>query len=134
MTRIRELLDSVAADIEAEIEHGAHSSRITVKRGERSQTVHIRIVSDECELRSVVLPASDVTATDTGWRNLTRLAWRRNADANLVTFTFDNQDRMLGQIRLPAATLRKEELSLSIQSLVRECDRLEYLLSGADRN
>lgn len=93
----------------------------------------MRVIEDEHELTAVVLPASDVTATADGWRNLARLAWQRNADTDVVTFTFDDRDRLVGRVRHPAETMDIEELSLYVRSLVRECDRFEYLLSGLDR-
>ena len=133
MKRVHTMIERVIGDLGGEVEHFQNHSRVTVGLGTRHQSVEIRVVDDEYELTSVVLPASDVTANDDKWRDLARLAWQRNADADVVTFTFDDRDRLVGRIRHPAATLDHEELSLYVRSLVRECDRFEYLLSGTDR-
>lgn len=134
MNRIRSMIDSVAAELGCEAEHFQHHSRLTVGEGDRRQAVEIRVIEgDEFELLSVVLPASVVTKRMSRWNALSRLAWQRNADTDLVTFTFDARDRLVGMVRHPAATLDLEELLIYARSLVRECDRFEYLLSGVDR-
>ncbi len=66
------------------------------------------------------------------WNELARLAWQRNAESDLVTFGFDNRNRLVGQIRHPAELLDLKELDLFIWALARECDRFEYQLSGKD--
>lgn len=105
-------------------------SRLTASLSMRGQTVWIRVIQDTCELTSVVLQTRHATRQ----RELARLAWRRNSDTDLVTFAFDDQDRLVGRIRHPVETLDREELSLYVESLFRECDRFEYLLSGLNRN
>ena len=133
MRRIHTMIERVFGDLRDSVEHFKNHSRVTIRLGTRHQSVEIRLVDDDYELTSIVLPASDVTASDDNWRDLVRLAWQRNADTDVVTFTFDDRDRLVGRIRHPAATLDHEELSLYVRSLVRECDRFEYLLSGMDR-
>ena len=133
MKRIHDMLQSVARILDCECQHFQHHSRLSVGIGTRHQEIEVRVVNDDYELTSVVLPASDVTATAEGWRDLARLAWQRNADTDIVTFTFDDRDRLVGRVRHPAATMDTEELTLYVRSLVRECDRFEYLLSGLDR-
>ena len=63
---------------------------------------------------------------------MAKLAWRRNAEHQIVTFAFDQKDRLVGRIRHPAEHLDYEELKVYVLSLARECDRFEYLVSGAD--
>lgn len=126
------MLESIAKGVGCECQRLADRIRLSVGLGSRHQEIDIRILGDEYELTSVVLSASEVTATDDGWRALARLAWQRNSDTEIVTFTFDGRDRLVGRIRHPVETLDIEELSLYIHALVRECDRFEYLLSGKD--
>ena len=133
MKRIHTMLESVAGILDCECQHFQHHSRLTAGLGTRHQDVEVRVIEDDYELTAVVLSASDVTATADGWRDLARLAWQRNADTDIVTFTFDDRDRLVGRVRHPAETMDIEELSLYVRSLVRECDRFEYLLSGLDR-
>ena len=60
-------------------------------------------------------------------------AWRRNAMKELVTFAFDEDDRLIGVVEVPAGTLQDEELRVYIEVLAKECDRFEYALKGWDR-
>jgi len=47
-----------------------------------------------------------------------------------VTFAFDHNDRLVGVVEQPAATLDHEEVRVYIETLARECDRFEYTLTG----
>lgn len=134
MKRIQKMLESVAQDLNFECLHLGHKSQLTAERGRRRQTVSVRVIEGECELTSLVLAASDVKATQDRRRELARLAWQRNADTDLVTFTFDDEDCLVGRVHHPVKTLDHQELLLYVQSLARECDRFEYLLSGLDRH
>ena len=83
-------------------------------------------------LTCVVLGSATVTDSKAKWRELARLAWRRNAEQELVTFAFDDSHRLVGQVRHPADHLDFEEFELYVRTLARECDRFEYLLTGQD--
>ena len=50
-------------------------------------------------------------------------AWRRNAMKELVTFAFDEDNRLIGLVEVPAGTLQYEELRVYIEVLAKECDR-----------
>ena len=65
-------------------------------------------------------------------REIAYRAWRKNDMKDLVTFAFDDKDNLIGVIEQPALTLDHEELKLYIETLARECDRFEYILTGAD--
>ena len=106
--------------------------RVTLRDGGRSQTIHVSRIDNRYVFRSVVLPASEVTWDDDHWRDLAYRAWRRNASKALVTFAFDANDRLVGLIQVPAATLDHEELDLYVDTLAKECDRFEYALTGHD--
>ena len=106
--------------------------RVKLHEGGRSQVIRVSRDEDRYVFRSVVLPASAVTRNKDHWRRIAYRTWRRNASKPLVTFAFDDDDRLIGQIEVPAATLDHEELDLYIETLARECDRFEYVLTGAD--
>ena len=106
--------------------------RVKLHEGGQSQAIRVSRDEDRYVFRSVVLPASDVTRNNDRWRRIAYRAWRRNASKPLVTFAFDHDDRLIGLIEVPAATLDHEELDLYIETLARECDRFEYALTGAD--
>ena len=74
-----------------------------------------------------------VTKNVKNWNELALVAWQRNSDHELVNFTFDKKDRLVGLIRHPAEHLDPEELEHYINTLANECDRFEYLLAGKDK-
>ena len=47
-----------------------------------------------------------------------------------MTFAFDDADRLVGLVEVPAATLDDEEFDLYVETLAKECDRFEYALTG----
>lgn len=101
--------------------------------GGRRQRVQCEAGPDEIRFWSVVARAAQVTATDAHWRELARRVWRRNAVTELVAFAFDSRDRLVGFIEHPGQTITDTDLELYIEVVARECDHLEYLLSGEDR-
>ena len=83
-------------------------------------------------LWSTVVGRDFVTADDDAWRALAYRAWRKNALKDLVTFAFDSDDQLIGLIEQPVTTLDHEELQLYVETLAKECDRFEYVLTGRD--
>jgi hypothetical protein len=65
-------------------------------------------------------------------REIAYLAWRKNDMKDLVTFAFDDKNNLVGVIEQPVITIDHEELKLYIETLARECDRFEYILTGDD--
>jgi len=65
-------------------------------------------------------------------REIAYRAWRKNDMKDLITFAFDDRDNLVGVIEQPVLTLDYEELKLYIETLARECDRFEYILTGDD--
>lgn len=106
--------------------------RVRLHEGGRGQTVRVSQEEDRYVFRSVVLSSPAATRTRNRRRRIAYRAWRRNGSKPLVTFAFDDQDRLIGLIEVPAATLDHEELDLYVETLARECDRFEYVLTGAD--
>ena len=60
-------------------------------------------------------------------------AWQRNRNTQLVSFRVDKKWRLLGEAWLPKAGVSADEFLLVVRQLAFECDRYEYLLTGADR-
>ena len=106
--------------------------RVKLHESGRSQAIRVSRDEDRYVFRSVVLHSSDATRNNEHRRRIAYRAWRRNASKPLVTFAFDDDDRLIGLIEVPAATLDHEEIDLYIETLARECDRFEYVLTGAD--
>ena len=99
---------------------------------DRRQLVKIQEDDDYYIFRSTVLGTGRVTQSVRRWRHWALLAWERNSEHDLVTFAFDDADRLIGLIRQPKATLDESELELYVDVLAYECDRFEYVLTGGD--
>lgn len=133
MNKIASQVIRLSKDIDCQYEQAREQVVITVVTGQRSQKITIAKHNRNYVLTSVVLGTLKVKKTLKRWRELARLAWHRNAEHQLVTFAFDQKDRLVGQIRHPVDHLDYEELKIYVRSLARECDRFEYLLSGEDK-
>lgn len=59
--------------------------------------------------------------------------WERNRTTQLVGFRLDERQRILGEAWVPKAGLSAEEFVMYVRSVGAACDRLEYLLTGSDR-
>lgn len=59
--------------------------------------------------------------------------WQRNRSPSLVGFRLDRYDTMIGELRVPLAGLERDEFIFCVRALATECDRLEVLLTGEDR-
>ncbi len=132
MSSLTTLIDSIPASKRHDWDIDGDKIHVATRGGERGQTVQVSTVDEMCVLTSVVLGSRAVTKSNKRWRRLALLAWQRNAEHQLVTFAFDRHDRLVGRIEHPAKYLDPEELELYVNALARECDRFEYLLTGAD--
>ena len=102
-------------------------------RSGRRQRVQLDLADGRYVFRSVVVGPAYVTRTEASWRDLAYRVWRKNSLKDLITFSFDTHDRLIGQIEQPASTLDENELEFYIQTVAEECDRFEYNLTGEDR-
>lgn len=95
----------------------------------------IRFWNDEgsISMTTIVLDARSVTENNKRWREIAMLAWKRNAECDLVSFQFDQRERLIGRITHPEAHLDFEEFEIYVETLAIESDRFEYLLTGRDR-
>jgi hypothetical protein len=109
-------------------------SRLTIHFGDhgRSQVVQLGRRGGDYVFTSRVLPAAQVTKTAKRWRQLAYRAWCRNAQSDLVTFGFDEEDRLVGRVVQPAETCDEAEVLLYVDTLAQECDEFEYVLTGGD--
>ncbi len=133
MKTLVEQLDRIVANNQLSWRRDGHSIRVELARSGRTQTVQLSLEDDRYRLQSTVLPAKEVTRKRCLWRDIAYRAWRRNAMKELVTFAFDEHDRLIGVVEVPAGTLQDEELRVYIEALAKECDRFEYALKGWDR-
>lgn len=133
---MKSLLNSVRAAIGAGKDGWALEGEhivVHVPGSGRRHRVRLSRREDLYVLWAVILPSAEVTATDDRWRAIAYQAWRRNAMTELVTFAFDEHDRLIGVVEVPVVTLDHEELVAYVDALARECDRFEFALSGRDQ-
>ena len=95
----------------------------------RSQVVHLARRQDRYVFHSVV---ARTDAVNEDRRSLAFRIWRRNALKPVVLFTIDQRDRVIGLIDQPVRSMRAKELKFYLETLARECDRFEYILTGED--
>lgn len=102
---------------------------VEVKLAEgRHHRVSVRDAGPSYELQSIV--ARHAALRDVGDAPL--LAWRRNRSSQLVGFRIDHRGRLVGEAWVPKAGLTAEEFQIYVRRVAAECDRFEYLLTGAD--
>jgi hypothetical protein len=89
------------------------------------QKVHMSRRGDSYLFLSPVVGRAFASRSDRDWRALAYRAWRKNDLKEIVTFSFDRHDRLIGVIEQPAKSLHREELVLYLETLARECDRFE---------
>jgi hypothetical protein len=59
--------------------------------------------------------------------------WQLNRAAQLVSFRIDARDRVVGSGWMPRAGATAQEFQLVLRRVAVESDRLEFLLTGKDR-
>lgn len=101
--------------------------------GSRSQTVFITRCGEGYALFSVVMGAKNVKDYREDVAAFAERLWCRNRQTDMVNFTFDDQNRLVGRIDHPTPTLDAAELHFCLSRLAVECDRMEFLLTGENR-
>lgn len=96
----------------------------------RQQLISVSQQSGYYRLTSVVLKRGYVEKIGRG--KILPFIWQRNRESNLVAFSLDNKDRLIGSIEQPSETADADEMLLYLEHLAWECDQLEYTLSGVE--
>ena len=131
MDRISGLLEELDWELSPNVTVSLDGSTITAHHaGGRKQKVRVRVDSDRYLLVSTVL--GPVRASRLSPQDLARLVFNANQNTDVVAFMVDRLGRFVGRIEQPRATLDREELRTYLLLLARECDRLEFLLTGRD--
>jgi len=98
----------------------------------RKQRVTLGTFEDLYTFTSVAARSAFVTESTDRWNDFAVRVWRKNALSELVGFAFDRKHNLIGIIEQPQSSLEPEELFVYIDAVARECDRLEYALTGKD--
>ena len=102
-------------------------------QGGRRQRVYVEAHEHSIHFRSIAAPSGHVKRSERYWRELALRAWRKNASKEIVGFAFDRRDRLVGCCQHPGTRLTNRDLRMYIEVLARECDHMEFLLTGEDR-
>lgn len=94
----------------------------------RRHSVLVRDAGAVYELQSIAVRAGVVRELG----DVPLLAWRRNRSSQLVGFRVDQRGRLVGEAWIPKAGLTAEEFQIYVRRVAAECDRFEFLLTGAD--
>ncbi len=129
------MLSKIAAERSAtgalpRVELAGETATVFLHDGHR-QTITFRRNGKEYILESTILPSRIVRRRTT--REILICAWQRNRITDIVTFDVDARLRLVGRIQQLAETIDSKELEFYIDTLARECDELEYLLTGRDQ-
>lgn len=100
----------------------------------RRQRIHVVREDNQYVFSTVVLASHCANRTRTHRRRLALRAWTRNAETELVNFTFDGVGRLVAEIRHPVGYLDLVELEIYLKLLATEGDRFEYVLTGGDEH
>ena len=134
MDKLRDMAERLTAadDLPFDLEVEGNVIHATFGVSQRMQRVRLGRDGDDYVLSSTVM--RKVSRRPGARRALLLRIWSQNDKSELVSFGIDSRGRLIGQSRHPAAHLDPEELQLYILALARECDRLEWVLTGEDRN
>jgi hypothetical protein len=99
----------------------------------RRQQVFVEARAHSIHFRSVAAPSRHVKQSSRYWRELALRAWRKNTSKEIVGFAFDRKDRLIGCAEHPGTRLTNRDLQTYVEVVARECDHMEFLLTGEDR-
>ena len=132
MKQIVNQIDALIRKEDLPWERTGHSIMVPISDGSRQQRIKVTRKKDIYEISSVVLRGTTIQnyfdPYDIAYR-----AFRKNALKELVNFTFDKNENLIGLITQPVEFLHDEELKLYIHVIAEECDRFEYKLTGEDK-
>ena len=122
-------IDRLIEDQELPWERNGRELQIALSRTGRGQLVRLSRRRDHYVFTSII---AKVSAVNESRRDLAFRIWRRNALKTVVTFAIDDRDRVIGLIDQPIESIHAKELKFYLETLARECDRFEYIMTGQD--
>lgn len=132
MPELEDLLCAVVADGVDGVAFERSRRTLTASLpGGRTQRIDTR--GGDLHLCSVVACKAAVPTNSKRKAAFIRRLWEISAHTDLVAFGLDGHGRVVGTCTHPLATLDPEELEIYLLALVRECDRLEWVITGEDR-
>jgi hypothetical protein len=124
-------IDALISDRDLPWSRKGRAVHVRFPRLNRGQTVRVTCLGPLYRFYSV-LESADKIGGPIRRRARLRLAWRRNALIDMVAFGLDWSGSLIGFLDRPAASLESGELEIYLETVARESDRLEYVLTGRD--
>jgi hypothetical protein len=103
--------------------------QVEFSRTARDQRVSVAQEQHAYQLTSIVARRRLVQTQE----DIAQRIWRLNRGSNLVGFYIDRRGRLVGQSWIPKAGLQEREFQLYVRTMAAEADRLEFVLTGVDR-
>lgn len=134
MERLRGMAGALAAKRHTAADLSVEGDEIVARfhAAKRKHRVQLACVGGRCVLTSPVLTSERLAALTMPWEDIYSMIWLKNASTDLVTFALDAEEDLVGRVEHPIATLDATEFELFVWTLLRECDRLEFSLTGED--
>jgi len=131
MQKIREQLRRIKRLPHSRLKVAVEDNEVTVTLPNgRHQHIEIKREGDQYVFTSIVLGKAETDRIK--WLDFAKRVWDRNRQSDVVAFHLDERDRLVGCIAQWVKTVDLEELQFYLACLARECDRMEYLLTGQD--
>lgn len=141
MDKIQKIVEELVSQTKIAAAAGKFHHTITLQQFEndihvvfsngRKQKIKLSQNGKYYRLTSVILkPAEVEKLKDRKNEELLPLLWLRNRETNLVAFTLDKDNRLVGNIEQPYETADAQEVIYYLECLAWECDLLECLLRG----
>ena len=132
LTKVTELLAGVDLLPHSHVRVDWEAPVATLSLGNaRQQRVRIIRSNDYYQLSSIVLGRQQTRSLSP--KRIAELVWLRNQETDVVAFGWDKRDRLVGRIDQLAETMDAEDLFFYLEMLALECDRLEWLITGEDK-
>jgi hypothetical protein len=113
---------------EAKLPTDGNAIRLTLADGRRQVVRVDEPEQDFLHVWSVIAGPSKLSRV----KELPLELWIRNRLTDLVGLRVDSHGRLIGEAWVPTAGLQANELESYAYAVARACDRLEFLLTGAD--
>jgi hypothetical protein len=104
--------------------------RVRISVGARWQVVRVETDEGGVRLWSTVARARQV---DELRPDIINRIGEQNRLSELMGFRIDRRGRLIGEAWVPAAGLKADEWDFYVGTLAEACDRLEFVLTGKDR-
>ena len=127
-------VDELIAQEKLDAERKNSSVSISLPAAGRKQKINLKCLDSVYEFSTVVAKVENVIGSHKKKtkRELQLQIWHRNALKPIVALHIDSEDQVIGRVTCTTTSMHTNEVGFYLQTLARDCDRFEYILSGLD--